>query len=323
MSEDQGRHAGGSHIGDRFREKGSLGSKDGREKEQTAKEDQLAECRAEQCELHLPERSRLIDERILDGKRDDHRGKELDIPHRAQPDLGIPCKERHIERRARMCYDHHKRTKADAEQHDTPDCLLHARCTAKAVIEAHDWLAAERDPAERHRDEEQIALDDRRTGHERIALARTAVALQHCIEHDEQDTVTCDDQKRRKSKRDDFSHNAQLKAVDAEAHRHFFRKQRAQYEHAGGELREHRRDRCPFDTHMAQEDKDRIQDDIEHRAEHDGRHAKPGEALCDQKAVHAGGNERKDSPGCINAHIRVGIVKGRRARAEPHEQLRL
>ena len=69
MPEDQSRHAGGSHIGDRLREKGSLGSKDGREKEQTAKEDQLAECRAEQCELHLPERSRLIHERILDGKR--------------------------------------------------------------------------------------------------------------------------------------------------------------------------------------------------------------------------------------------------------------
>ena len=91
-----------------------------------------------------------------------------------------------------MCHDHHKRTKADAEQHDTPpDRLLRARCTAKAVIEAHDRLAAERDaPAGRHGSEEQIALDDRRTGHERIALARTAVALQHCIEHDEQDTVS-------------------------------------------------------------------------------------------------------------------------------------
>ena len=310
------------HIGDWLREKGSLGSKDGREKEQTAKEDQLAECRAEQCELHLTERSRLIDERILDGKRDDHRGKELDIPHRAHPDLGIPCKERHIERRARMCHDHHKRTKADAEQHDTPDCLLHARCAAKTVIEAHDWLAAERDPAERHRDEEQIALDDRRTGHERIALARTAVALQHCIEHDEQDTVTCDDQKRRKSEtRRLFSQRA------AESRR--CRGAPAFFSKTASTVRTHRRraERAPSrsqplrHTHMAQEDKDRIQDDIEHRAEHDGRHAKPGEALCDQKAVHAGGNERKDSPGCINAHIRVGIVKGRRARAEPHEQL--
>ena len=73
---------------------------------------------------------------------------------------------------------------------------------------------------------------------------------------------------------------------------------------------------------MAQEDKDRIQDDIEHRTEHDGRHAEPGEALCDQKAVHARGDECKDRPGGVNAHVSIGIVKGRRARAEPHEQPR-
>ena len=32
----------------------------------------LRNAETEQCELHLPKRSRLIHERILDGKRDDH-----------------------------------------------------------------------------------------------------------------------------------------------------------------------------------------------------------------------------------------------------------
>ena len=40
---------------------------------------------------------------------------------------------------------------------------------------------------------------------------------------------------------------------------------------------------------MKAEDKDRIQNDIEHGSQHDGHHTQAGKALGNQKAVHARG----------------------------------
>ena len=72
-------------------------------------------------------------------------------------------------------------------------------------------------------------------------------------------------------------------------HGHSFSPQAHQHKDGGSKLRQNCRSSRSGYAHMEAEDKDWIQNDIEHGSQHDGHHTQAGKALGNQKAVHARG----------------------------------
>lgn len=167
---------------------------------------------------------------------------------------------------------------------------------ARAVVEAHHRLAAQGDAAHGHSDDEHKALDDGGAGNEDVALPRTAESLKHRVQHDQQDAVGGDGQEGRQTEQKHPLHNAAVESAPAKPDGDFFAQQGEQHEQTGGRLGDHRGPGRARHIQMEHENEEGVQHDIQRRPQHDGGHAQAGEALADQKAVHAGGQQAKKVP---------------------------
>ena len=220
-----------------------------------------------------------------------------------------------------MGHHHHQRHKAQAQEynitHGPPDPVR----TAGAVVEADDRLGPQGDAPQRHGDHQQIALHHRGTGHQGVPQAGTAVALEHRVQHDQQDTVRGDGEEGGQSEGQHPPYDPEIQSPPAQRHRHAPAPQGQQDKGAGADLGDHRGNGRPGHIHVEQEHEHGVQDNIHHRPQHHRDHPKAGEPLADEEAVHTGGHQGEKGAGSVDRHIGVGIGKGVRTGAKPHEQM--
>ena len=124
MEEQNARHGGWYHVGNRLREESCVCGKQGRQQQKSCEKDAFTECRTEQCLTYLSKRGGLIYQRILDRQRNDHGSEPFDISDGSCKDHGISGKQSYIERRNSLCYDCHKDAKDHAQSGDTLNCLF-------------------------------------------------------------------------------------------------------------------------------------------------------------------------------------------------------
>ena len=267
--------------------------------------------------------SGLVHQGILDGQGDDHGGEYLNVAYRPRRHLRVLGKQAHKHRGQGVGHHRHEHTEGHAQGHDGLDGPLDALQVGRAVVEADHRLAAQGKAAHGHGDEEQIALHDGGAGHQGIPQLRPAVALEHSVQHDQQDAVRGDDEEGGQAEGQHPPHNVQFHATPPQAHRHPLPPQGEEHKGAGGHLGEHGGQGGPGHVQMEHKDKDGVQDDIEHRPQHHRGHPQAGKALGDQKAVHAGGHEGKEGARGVDGQVGVGVAEGGVAGAEPHEQMLL
>ena len=154
-------------------------------------------------------------------------------------------------------------------------------------------------------------------------VTRAAVALEHGVEDDEQHAVGGDDEEGGQAEGDDTQHDPPVEAPPPQAHRHLFTQQGAEHKGAGGHLGEYRGQGSPRYPHIQAENKNGVQNDVEDGPQHHGGHTQPGEALGDEKTVHAGGHQGKEGAGGVDGQVGVGVAEGGVAGPEPPEQLPL
>ena len=96
--------------------------------------------------------------------------------------------------------DHHagaeNQTHAYNPLHGRPDAL----CLPRTVVKADDRLCPQGKSSHGHGDDQQIALDDGRAGHQRIPLFGPSVMLENGVEHNEEYAVAGNNEKGRQAK---------------------------------------------------------------------------------------------------------------------------
>ena len=112
-----------------------------------------------------------------------------------------------------------------------------------------------------------------------------------------------------------------LKPPPPQGDGHTLAQQGAQDKGTGGHLGEHRGDGRPRHPQVQQEDKHRIQGDIQGRPQHHRGHTQSGEALSDQKTVHPGGHQGEKGAGGIDGEVGIGVAEGGRAGPEPPQHM--
>ena len=128
------------------------------------------------------------------------------------------------------------------------------------------------------------------TGDQRITLTRTAVTLQHGVQHNEQNAVTGKNQERGETKGDNSLHDTYMKITPAKPYRHPFTEQAAKYKETGDDLGNDRRNGSSGNAHMEDKDEQWIQNNIQNCTDDNRCHAKTGKSLGNEKAVHAAGD---------------------------------
>lgn len=239
MEEQAGGHCGGHRVGDRLGEEGGLRGDQGGQQEQTRQEHALAEDGAEQGQPHVAQGGGLVHQGILDGQGDDHGGEYLNVAYRPRRHLRVLGKQAHKHRGQGVGHHRHEHTEGHAQGHDGLDGPLDALQVGRAVVEADHRLAAQGKAAHGHGDEEQIALHDGGAGHQGIPQLRPAVALEHSVQHDQQDAVRGDDEEGGQAEGQHPPHDAPGEAAPPQAYRHPFPPQGEEHKGAGGHLGEH------------------------------------------------------------------------------------
>ena len=81
-----------------------------------------------------------------------------------------------------------------------------------------------------------------------------------------------------------------MKIAPSKAYRHPFTEQAAKDEQAGDDLGDDRGNGSTGNAHMEDEDKERIQKDIQDCSDHHCRHTETGKSLSNQKTIHTTGD---------------------------------
>ena len=196
----------------------------------------------------------LVHQGILDRQGDDHGGKDFDVAYRPRRHLRVLGKQAHKHRGQGVGHHRHEHTEGHAQGHDRPDGPFDAFQVGRAVVEADHRLAAQGKAAHGHGDEEQVALHDGGAGHQGIPQLRPAVALEHSVQHDQQDAVRGDDEEGGQAEGQHPPHDAPGEAAPPQAHRHPLPPQGEEDEGAGGHLGEHGGQSGPGHVQMEAED---------------------------------------------------------------------
>ena len=99
-----------------------------------------------------------------------------------------------------------------------------------------------------------------------------------------------------------------------------FSPQEGDYPHAGDALGQHRGQGSPPDAHVQDEDEQRVQQNVGHRADEHRFHAHLGEALGGDEGIEAQGQLHEQGAQGVNAHILGGVFDGVPAGAEGQQQ---
>ena len=87
-------------------------------------------------------------------------------------------------------------------------------------------------------------------------------------------------------------------------------------------LTHHRSQRGALDTHAQHEDKNRVQNDVDHRTDDRGQHADLGKALCGDEGVHAHDQQHKYAAQNVDPGVIQCVGQGRLAGTKEGQQLR-
>lgn len=224
------------------------------------------------------------------GQRDDHKGEPLNIGDGTVQNLRIFCEEPYIDRRYCPGHDSHQNTEGNTQSGDVQNRFFDSLCITFSIIEADYRLASQGDAAHRHGDEQKITLHNGCAGDQRITFTGAAVTLQHGVQDDEQNAVASENEERRETESDNPFHDMQVKISPSKTHRHPFAEQTAKDKQTGDNLRDDCCNGCTGNAHMENEDKKRIEKDIQDCSNHHRSHTKTGKSLGDQKTVHAAGD---------------------------------
>lgn len=322
--QDRGKTAGGydrgGDVGNR------LGEHDGRRAEQRrqykyAHEEQpLAQHGERQTPPDKPHAGHAVHRRVL--YRETEHAERIRAYHvRRHVDIRrVPGENPYKRAGNRLRENEHQTAERHAQQDDAAERLRDALRIACAVVIAEDGLRACRDAAERHGDDEHKALHDRRARDEHIAV-RAAVSAQHDVHRDEQHVIQRNNERRRETDLHNTAHPAGIDRLPGDADRRLAAEQKAQDIRRRADLGKHGRERRAAHTHVQRKDENRVERDIDRRAEHDRPHGRRGKALTHRDLVEAVAHHREHRARDIGRKIRLGVLPQRLAAPEGEQNL--
>ena len=185
-----------------------------------------------------------------------------------------------------------------------------------AEVEGQNRLRSAGDAAQGHGHHQHKALGDGGAGDHPVSQLRAAVALQNRVHGDDHDAVHADDEKGRDAGDQDTRHEAAVISAKRNGDGHLPAEQKRQHIGAAGQLGQDGRQRRAPDAHVHQEDKHRVQHDVQRRSQHHGHHTLFGKALADDKLVHAQSQQIEHRAPEVDGEVALGVGVGDGAAAE-------
>ena len=145
--------------------------------------------------------------------------------------------------------------------------------------------------------------------------------LEHCVQRDDNDTVSREDQEGRETNLDDLYPKPPLRAHEHKRNLHLLPPQRTEDKDTGCCLGDHRRHGGACNVHMKKEDEHRIQHNVDDCADQRRHHPQEREALRCDEVVHSHGEQRKDRPRSVDRHIGIRVGERHLARPEPAQKI--
>ena len=151
----------------------------------------------------------------MERQRDYPQRKSANSPNRKLRKARVLCEKPHKQRGTSLADTKHNRSKTCAKKNDPPKSLSDPGCIARPIIKAQNWLGSPSNPRHGHGNQLHIALHHCGAGDEGISIFWAPIPLQHTVHNDNEDTVCCTDDKRRKTKCHYPAHNAKRIAAKA------------------------------------------------------------------------------------------------------------
>ena len=220
--------------------------------------------------------------------------------------------------RCKLHQSPHAERKHAGNQQIIPDDFFHAAGPPRAVVEAQDRLPALRQPQQRHLHH----LRDRGQNGHCADGEVAAILLQGDVERHGQQAFSGLHDKRRRAQRNRRHQQLTVKPEElpAQPQGTLLPVQELDHPQRGDRLRNDGRNRRAAHAHAEQEDKYRVEHDVEHCADQHGFHCNAGLSLRGDKAVEAERGHHEDRTQHIDIQILHRIGQRIRRRAEQHEQ---
>ena len=318
-----GGHCGADNVCQRLGVEGRLGGEQHRQHHAACGVQPLPEHREHKGFLGLCHGGETVHKHILKTQGNNHQGDNVDGPDGEPGGFPVGGEQPHKKARHQPGKKKHGGGKQAHELENERFRLTNPVSPVGTVVEAQNGLGAAADAQHGSGNHQQIALGNGGAGDEHIPLLRPAVGLQGRIHENENQRVGGQNHERGKAQTENPPHNLRTVISKGDGNVYLFPQQKPQGKGAGGKLGNHRGNGGSGHIHFEHKDKHRVQNDVGHGADENGRHPRHREALAVDIVVETYRHQGEKGTGGVNGHVGVGVGKGDRACPEPHEQLLL
>ena len=190
---------------------------------------------------------------------------------------------------------------------------------ARAIVEAKDRLRAPADATKRHGHHQHKALHNGCHRNQQIPLPYAAIALEHSVHRDDHHIIYRNDRKGRQPQCQHPSGGAEAVAFEGNRDLRAPTEQEGKHIGAAGRLRKHCCNGRAPNTHIQHKNKQRIQKNVHHCAQHHRHHRLPCKSLRDNKGIQSSRQKGKHRSEHIVQEIFVRIRQSCFTRAEKQQ----
>lgn len=196
-----GRVDGADDITNGFCIKCSPGGEKRRQQDNAEQKNSFTAKRKKQRNAGASQSRKPVYKSILQAERNNCKRKDTNTPDGQCNGFRVLCEDANKILRGRARNQKHKTGEDEAKAKDIPLGLAHPPRLPRTVVVADDGLGAAGRANHRPGDEHHKALHNRHSGNQQVALCRAAIFFEHGIHCNQQNTVGCEDKKRRNANR--------------------------------------------------------------------------------------------------------------------------